>query len=213
MISQWSCRSSCRPGSVGAQHVVIRKGHRVPKGQIHVGLRRKVHHGVNFLAVSNWPRQIMTDPYIMESCRALHLGAHGSTALLNAICGHNPCVLLLDHVVQKVRAFDVTLHELEVWLPWLRIDTCSKKNMGENLTLRICHRGSHMKIEWSTYLHSIWSATWLPRHRIKVLRVGAVVQTVQNHNPWTVAKNRKHQHGHLAKGKYIAGWLWQAKWD
>mmetsp|Transcript_18361 Transcript_18361/g.31141 ORF Transcript_18361/g.31141 Transcript_18361/m.31141 type:complete len:369 (-) Transcript_18361:7-1113(-) len=79
--------------SVGAQHVVIRKGHRVPKGQIHVGLRRKVHHGVNFL--------------------------------------------LLDHVVQKVRAFDVTLHELEVWLP---------------------------------------------RHRIKVLRVGAVVQTVQNHN-------------------------------
>ena len=47
--------------------------------------------------------------YIMS----LHLGAH-----IKTICGHNPRVLLLDHVVQKVWAFDVTLHELEVRLPW-----------------------------------------------------------------------------------------------
>jgi hypothetical protein len=81
-IFQWSpdlwSKSSCRLGSVGAQHVVIRKGHRVPKGQIHVRLRRKVHHGVNFL-VSNSPiTYLHISIQSIHHVMSLHLGDLGA---------------------------------------------------------------------------------------------------------------------------------------
>mmetsp|Transcript_30148 Transcript_30148/g.71843 ORF Transcript_30148/g.71843 Transcript_30148/m.71843 type:complete len:376 (+) Transcript_30148:1165-2292(+) len=58
--------------SVSAQDIVIREGHRVAKGEVHMRLCREVHHCVD--------------------------------------------VLLLDDVMEQVRALDVSFHELEVGL-------------------------------------------------------------------------------------------------